>query len=71
MSLIIIGIIPSIIETFLGNGLYLSLGILFSWTAAGDIISLFMLRKFKSGTLVSDHPHKIGFLYRTKISWFY
>ncbi|MDA3952242.1 MAG: DUF3267 domain-containing protein [Bacteroidales bacterium] len=61
MPLIIMGIIPSIIGTLLGNGLYLSFGIFFTWTAGGDIISLFMLRKLESEALVSDHPNKMGF----------
>ena len=60
------GIIPFIIGTILGNGLYLSLGIFFTWTAAGDIISLFMLRKFDSESIVSDHPHRMGFYIEIK-----
>lgn len=61
MPLFIMGIIPTIIGTVLGNGLYISIGIFFTWTSAGDIISLFMLRKFKSNTMVSDHPYRMGF----------
>lgn len=61
MPLIIMGIIPSVAGIILGNGLYLSFGIFFSWTAGGDIISLFMLRKFDKNTMVYDHPHKMGF----------
>jgi Putative zincin peptidase len=61
MPLIIMGIIPSLIGIALGNGLYLSFGIFFSWAACGDIISLFMLRKINSNTLVSDHPDRMGF----------
>ena len=61
MPLIVMGIIPSLAGIILGSGLYLSFGIFFSWAACGDIISLFMLRKFKSTTLISDHPDKMGF----------
>ena len=61
MPLIMMGVIPSVAGIILGNGLYLSFGIFFSWTAGGDIISLFMLRKFDRNTMVSDHPHKMGF----------
>jgi hypothetical protein len=64
MPLIIMGIIPSVAGIILGNGLYLSFGIFFSWAAGGDIISLFMLRKFDRNTMVSDHPHKMGFYIR-------
>ena len=61
MPLLVMGILPALTGLFLGNGLYLSLGIFFSWTAGGDIISLFMLRKFNKNTMVSDHPNKMGF----------
>lgn len=61
MPLIIMGIIPSVIGIIIGNGLYLSIGIFFSWTAGGDIISLYMLRNFDKNIEVSDHPDKMGF----------
>lgn len=61
MPLIVMGIIPSLAGLISGNGLYLSIGIFFSWTAGGDIISLFMLRKLDKNSLVSDHPDKMGF----------
>jgi hypothetical protein len=61
MPLIVMGIIPGTVGLFFGNGLLLSLGIFFSWTAGGDIISLFMLRKITKNTMVSDHPEKMGF----------
>jgi len=61
MPLIVMGIIPSIIGIVIGNGLYLSIGIFFSWTAGGDIISLFMLKAFNKNTFISDHPDKMGF----------
>jgi len=61
MPLIIMGIIPSIVGIILGDGLYLSFGIFFSWAACGDIISLFMLRKYNGNKLVFDHPDKMGF----------
>jgi hypothetical protein len=61
MPLIIMGILPSLLGIILGNGLYLSFGIFFSWAACGDIISLFMLRKYDRNTIVSDHPEKMGF----------
>ncbi|HAF30127.1 MAG TPA: DUF3267 domain-containing protein [Bacteroidales bacterium] len=61
MPLIVMGIIPAIAGIIWGNGLYLSFGIFFTWAAGGDIISLFMLRKFNRNQLVSDHPDKMGF----------
>jgi len=61
MPLIVMGILPSLAGIILGNGLYLSFGIFFSWAACGDIISIYMLRKFDKNNLVSDHPDKMGF----------
>lgn len=61
MPLIVMGIIPLFTGIILGNGLFLSFGIFFSWAACGDIISLYMLRKFSENTMVSDHPDKMGF----------
>ena len=61
MPLFILGILPSILATVIGNGALLSFGILFTWGAAGDIIILFMLRKLDSDSYVFDHPDKMGF----------
>lgn len=61
MPLIILGILPSLIAIILGHGAFLSFGILFTWAAGGDIIALFMLRKFENDIYISDHPSKMGF----------
>lgn len=61
MPLFIMGIAPSVLGLILGNGLLLSIGIFFSWTAGGDIISIHMLRKLNKNMMVSDHPDKLGF----------
>lgn len=61
MPLIVMGIIPSLTGLIWGNGLFLCVGIFFSWTAGGDILSLFMLRKFDRNKMVYDHPNKMGF----------
>jgi hypothetical protein len=61
MPLVIMGIFPIIISLISGNGLMLSIGILFTWAAGGDIISLYMLRRIDSNESVYDHPDKLGF----------
>ena len=61
MPLIVMGIIPSLIALAIGNGMLLIFGMIFTWTAGGDIISIWMLRKIRRNTLVFDHPDKIGF----------
>ena len=58
MPLIVMGIIPSIIGLIIGHGGILCFEIFFSWTAAGDIMILFMLRKFGNNDYVMDHAHK-------------
>lgn len=62
MPLVIMGIIPSIIGIIIGHGGVLTFGIIFTWAAGGDIIALFMLRRFDNEVYVSDHPSKIGYL---------
>ena len=61
MPLLIMGILPSVVAYVTGNGVFLSFGIFFSWAAGGDIIALFMLRKFDRNIFISDHPKKMGF----------
>jgi hypothetical protein len=61
MPLIMMGLIPSLFAYFTGNGVVLSFGIFFTWAAGGDIIALFMLRKFQKEDYINDHPSKIGF----------
>jgi len=62
MPLIILGIIPYIIALINGSGWFLTTGILFTVTAAGDMIILWMMRKLKGPELIQDHPTEIGFL---------
>jgi hypothetical protein len=62
MPLIIMGIIPSIIGIIIGHGGVLTFGIFFTWTAGGDIIALYMLRKLDDEVYISDHPSKMGFI---------
>jgi hypothetical protein len=62
MPLIIMGIIPSVVGLLVGHGGILCFGIFFTWAAGGDIIALFMLRKFDNNSYVSDHPDKMGFI---------
>ncbi len=62
VPLIIMGVIPSIIGLITGNGFVLIFGITFTLAAGGDIIALYMLRKFDNNVYVSDHPEKMGFI---------
>jgi hypothetical protein len=61
MPLLLMGILPIGYSFIFGNGFLLAVGILFTWAASGDIISLYMLSKLNGNSLVNDHPDKIGF----------
>ncbi|WP_221392127.1 DUF3267 domain-containing protein [Dyadobacter sp. NIV53] len=62
MPLIILGMIPYVISLINGSGWFLTTGILFTVTAAGDMIILWMMRKLQGSELIQDHPSEIGFL---------
>ncbi|PSL03291.1 DUF3267 domain-containing protein [Cecembia rubra] len=62
MPLIVMGIIPAIIGLIMGDGGILSYGLFFTCAGGGDIIALYMLRKFNDDDYLYDHPEKLGFL---------
>jgi hypothetical protein len=62
MPLFILGIVPGIWALINGNALLMFFGMFFTWTAGGDIQSVWMLRKFKKNQLIKDHPEEIGFI---------
>ena len=59
---ILLGDIPVIISWFTGNIVFLFFGILFTLSAAGDIIVFWLSRDITDGML-QDHPEKIGFVH--------
>ncbi|MFP4557331.1 MAG: DUF3267 domain-containing protein [Bacteroidales bacterium] len=61
MPLIVMGIMPTVLGIVTGIGWFLLFGAFFTMAAAGDIISLFMMRKLNRNAIVFDHPHKMGF----------
>lgn len=62
--LIVLGVLPAFIAILAGNSSVLFFGIIFTWVAGGDIISLFMLSKLDKDIYVYDHPDKLGFYTR-------
>ncbi len=58
---IIMGLVPLIISLMVGNAFYHLFGILFTWTAAGDLISILAVSRYPSRTLIQDHPDTLGF----------
>jgi len=64
---IILGMIPSILSIILGNIWLFWFWMLFSISAGGDFIVLWILRKVDSSSLVEDHPSRAGcFVYDNK-----
>ena len=67
--LLILGFIPAIIGLIIGNILILFLGIVFSATAAGDIMIYLLIRKENPDHYVQDHPSEAGYyIFRKKES---
>ncbi len=59
---ICMGLIPAFWALFTGNTLFMFFGIFYIWTAAGDIITAWMVRKFNRNLLIFDHPEELGFI---------
>ena len=57
---LVLGILPAIVAMLAGNILLMGFGFFFTFSAAGDFLILWMLRKEKANALVQDHPNKIG-----------
>jgi len=57
---LLMGVIPGLLSYFLKSATLNFIGFLFLWTAGGDIISLWTLRKLNSNQYVQDHPEKMG-----------
>jgi len=54
------GFIPLIISFIIGNASLNFIGFLFTWAALGDVISLWMTRKYNGSQLVQDNPNELG-----------
>ncbi len=60
MPLLVLGILPSLIGIFIGNGWIMFFGFLFTIGAGGDMLVLWLIRNVKSGQFVEDHPTQVG-----------
>jgi hypothetical protein len=54
------GLLPYLVGLWLGNAACLWLGIIMSAAACGDLLVLWLLRRLPAGTLVQDHPSRVG-----------
>ena len=57
---LLLGLIPAIASLFIGNIILLIIGILFSFTAAGDFVIIYEMRKLRN-VWIKDHPSEMGF----------
>lgn len=57
---IVLGVIPFLVGLITGDGWFALFGYLFTITASGDILILWLIRDIESGSYVLDHPHEAG-----------
>lgn len=57
---LLLGILPSLLATVVGNGFLLAFGLFFTFTAGGDFLVLWLLREVPREAQVADHPSKVG-----------
>lgn len=57
---LLLGIIPSLIAILTGNGWLIAFGIVFTVSASGDFIILWLIRNVSKDKFVEDHPTQAG-----------
>lgn len=60
LPLILLGIIPTIYAFLVGSGYWAIIGIFMTVAAFGDVLILWVLRKYRGEDFVLDHSEKIG-----------
>ena len=60
LPVLVTGVLPYLIGLVSGSSPWLWLGILMSIAACGDLLSLWLLRRLPAGTMVQDHPSRVG-----------
>lgn len=60
MPALILGILPAIVAIIDGSGWLFSLGLIFTISAGGDMVILWILRIVAPEKLVEDHPSRAG-----------
>lgn len=56
------GLLPASVALIVGNTLLMFFGIFYIWTAAGDLLAVWMVRKFRAKQWIYDHPRELGFI---------
>jgi hypothetical protein len=60
MPCVLLGLLPSFAGLITGRPWIMLYGLLFTLAAGGDLLILWLLRSLKPGTLVEDHPSRVG-----------
>ncbi|MBL8090184.1 MAG: DUF3267 domain-containing protein [Anaerolineales bacterium] len=60
MPALLMGILPSIVAILIGNGWLIIFGIVFTVSASGDFIILWLIRNVSKDKFVEDHPTQAG-----------
>lgn len=67
MPALILGLLPTILSIAIGNIALFLFGVFFIMAAAGDILTINLLRKEDMDSLVQDHPSEAGcYIFRKK-----
>ena len=57
---LLLGILPWLVSLFTGSILFFLFGLLYTTTASGDFLILWIIRNVRPNTLVEDHPTNAG-----------
>ncbi len=60
MPYLIEGLLPSLIALVIGSGWLMFFGLIFTMGAGGDLLILWIIRNIEIGTLIQDHPTRVG-----------
>lgn len=59
--LLILGVGPALAGYLLSDFYWILFGVFFTWAAAGDVLSVWLLRRFPASWMVKDHESNLGF----------
>lgn len=62
MPAVLLGLLPSIAGLAGGNPWIMLFGLLFVLASGGDLLILWLIRNIKPGTMIEDHPNRVGCL---------
>ena len=57
---LVTGVLPYLVSLWLGSAAWLWFGLMMTAAASGDLLVLWLLRRLPAGTLVQDHPSRVG-----------